>query len=390
MNVIPEIAARKAEIVGWRRDIHAHPELAYQEERTAGLVAERLEAWGLEVHRGLATTGVVGTLRNGDGPAVGLRADMDALPISETNTFDYRSRSDGKMHACGHDGHTAMLLGAAQYLAASRDFSGTVHFIFQPAEEAAGGAKVMMDDGLFELFPVQAVFGMHNWPGLEVGKFAMRPGPMMASLDCFDIVVEGYGAHGALPHQGIDPVYASAQVITALQSVVSRNANPLQATVISVTKIHGGDAHNIIPGQVLLGGGIRCFDPEVREFLKTRVVEIVEGVCSSLGARGSVEFISGYPAVINGSAAVNLASRVAIDLVGEGNVDADSEPVLGSEDFAYMLEEKPGCYLFIGNGAGEGSCMIHNPGYDFNDDVATLGATYWVRLAQAFLRDPVG
>jgi hippurate hydrolase len=390
MNIIPEIAANKDEMVAWRRDIHAHPELAYEEERTAGLVAERLEKWGLAVHRGLATTGVVGTLSTGDGPTVGLRADMDALPIQETNSFGHRSRHDGKMHACGHDGHTTMLLGAARYLAESREFSGTIRFIFQPAEEAAGGAKVMMDEGLFELFPVDAVFGMHNWPGLSVGRFAMRPGPMMASLDCFDIVVEGLGAHGALPHQGVDPVHAAAQVITALQSIVSRNVDPLQAAVISVTKIHGGDAHNIIPGQVLLGGGIRCFDPETRALLKSRVVEIVEGVCSGLGARGTVTFVSGYPAVINGFDAVGLAAGVATDIVGVENVDAESDPVLGSEDFAFMLEEKPGCYIFIGNGAGDGTCMIHNPGYDFNDDVATLGATYWVRLAQAFLRDPIG
>jgi amidohydrolase len=390
MKIIPEIAANKDEMVAWRRDIHAHPELAYEEERTAGLVAERLEEWGLAVHRGLATTGVVGTLSTGNGPTVGLRADMDALPIQETNSFGHRSRHDGKMHACGHDGHTTMLLGAARYLAESQEFSGTIRFIFQPAEEAAGGAKVMMDDGLFELFPVDAVFGMHNWPGLAVGRFAMRSGPMMASLDCFDIVVEGLGAHGALPHQGVDPVHAAAQVITALQSIVSRNVDPLQAAVISVTKIHGGDAHNIIPGQVLLGGGIRCFDPKMRELLKSRVVEIVEGICSGLGARGTVTFVSGYPAVINGLDAVGLAAGVAADIVGVRNVDAESDPVLGSEDFAFMLEEKPGCYILIGNGAGDGTCMIHNPGYDFNDDVVTLGATYWVRLAQSFLRDPIG
>lgn len=389
MNIIPEIAANKDELVALRRDIHAHPELAYEEERTASLVAECLTEWGLEVHRGLATTGVVGTLSTGDGPAIGLRADMDALPLQETNVFSHRSRYDGKMHACGHDGHTAMLLGAARFLAESEEFAGTIRFIFQPAEEAAGGAKVMMDDGLFKLFPVEAVFGMHNWPGLDVGRFAMRSGAMMASLDCFDIVIEGRGAHGALPHQGVDPVHAAAQVVTALQSIVSRNIDPLHAVVISVTRIHGGDAYNIIPDQVSLGGGIRCFDREVRELLKVRIAEVVEGVCTGLGARGAVDFVSGYPAVVNHPAAVGLAADVAAAIVGTENVDAESPPVLGSEDFAYMLEEKPGCYILIGNGAGEGTCMIHNPGYDFNDDVVTLGATYWVKLAQAFLRDPV-
>lgn len=389
MKLIPEIAANRDELVALRRDIHAHPELAYEEKRTANLVAERLSEWGLEVHRGLATTGVVGTLSTGDGPAVGLRADMDALPLQETNVFSHRSRHDGKMHACGHDGHTAMLLGAARFLARSEEFAGTIRFIFQPAEEAAGGAKVMMDDGLFKLFPVEAVFGMHNWPGLDVGRFAMRSGAMMASLDCFDIVIEGRGAHGALPHQGVDPVHAAAQVVTALQSIVSRNIDPLHAAVISVTRIHGGDAYNIIPDQVSLGGGIRCFDREVRELLKVRIAEVVEGVCTGLGARGAVDFVSGYPAVVNHPAAVGLAADVAAAIVGTENVDAEAPPVLGSEDFAYMLEEKPGCYILIGNGAGEGTCMIHNPGYDFNDDVVTLGATYWVKLAQAFLRDPV-
>ena len=385
MNIIPEIAAKEADIIAWRHAIHAHPELAYEEHRTADLVADRLEAWGLDVHRGLATTGVVGTLANGDGPVVGLRADMDALPIHEANNFDYRSQLDGKMHACGHDGHTAMLLGAARYLAESRDFEGTIRFIFQPAEEAARGARVMMDEGLFQMFPVEAVFGMHNWPGLEVGRFAMRPGPMKASLDCFDIKITGYGTHGALPHHGVDPVAVSAQVISALQTIVSRNVDPLRAAVISVTKIHGGDAHNIIPGEVLLGGGIRCFDKDIRKLLKTRVVEVVEGVCASLGASGEVDFVADYPAVINQADAVALSAEVASEIVGEANVDADSEPVLGSEDFAFMLEEIPGCYIFIGNGAGEGSCMIHNPGYDFNDGAAVLGATYWVRLAQTFL-----
>jgi amidohydrolase len=386
MNIIPEIAANEADIVAWRREIHAYPELAYEEHRTADFVAERLTEWGLDVHRGLATTGVVGSLSNGDARvAVGLRADMDALPIHESNEFEYRSRHAGKMHACGHDGHTAMLLGAARYLSESRAFDGTIHFIFQPAEEAARGARVMMDEGLFEMFPVKAVFGMHNWPGLEVGRFAMRAGPMMASLDCFDIKITGHGTHGALPHHGIDPVTAAAQVVTALQTIVSRNADPLRPAVVSVTKIHGGEAHNIIPGEVTLGGGIRCFDRDMRELLKSRVVEIVEGVCDSLGAKGSVDFALAFPAVMNGAEEVSMAARVASGIVGEENVNTDADPVLGSEDFAFMLEEIPGCYIFIGNGAGEGSCMIHNPGYDFNDKAAALGATYWVRLAQYYL-----
>jgi hippurate hydrolase len=385
VNAIPGIQSGAADLVAWRRDIHAHPELAYEEFRTSTLVADLLRSWGFDVDVGLARTGVVGTLVNGSGAAVGLRADMDALPMQETNGFDHRSRIDGRMHACGHDGHTAMLLGAARHLAATRDFRGTVRCIFQPAEEAAGGAKVMLDEGLFERLPVDAVFGMHNWPGLEAGRFAMRPGPMMASLDCFDIVIEGRGAHGALPHYGVDPIVAAAAVIEALQTIVSRNVDPLRAAVVSVTKIHAGDAHNIIPERAALGGGIRCFDPALRAFLRSRVDEVVTGVARAFGAQGRTEFVSEHPAVLNDPASTVLAARVAAGLVGDARVDAAAEPVLGSEDFAYMLERKPGCYVFIGNGAGEGSCMIHNPGYDFNDEILAIGASYWVRLAEAFL-----
>ena len=390
MRVIPEIEAYKDDLSTWRRDIHAHPELAYQEERTANLVAERLASWGIPVSRGLAKTGVVGTLTRGDGPRVGLRADMDALAMEEANTFEHRSRHAGRMHACGHDGHTAMLLGAARYLAEHGDFSGTVQVIFQPAEEAAGGARVMLEDGLFERFPVDAVFGMHNWPGLPVGQFSMRTGPMMASLDCFDIRIVGKGTHGALPHHGVDPIMVSAQLISALQTIVSRSVDPLQAAAISVTKIRGGDSHNIIPAATELCGGIRCFDSELREFLRRRLVEVVDGVCASFGAAGEVEFVASFPAVVNAAEATELASRTAAELVGADNVEADAEPIMASEDFAYMLEAKPGCYCFIGNGAGDGACMVHNPNYDFNDEALTLGATYWVTLAQNFLREQTG
>jgi hippurate hydrolase len=385
MKTITEIEAYREDLTRWRRDLHAHPELAFEERRTADFVASCLSEWGLDVDRGLARTGVIGTLSRGSGATVALRADMDALPMAEANEFDYRSKHEGRMHACGHDGHTTMLLGAARYLAARPDFSGTVHFIFQPAEEAAGGAKVMMDEGLFERFPVDAVFGMHNWPGLAVGRFAMRPGPMMASLDCFDIRIRGRGAHGALPHHGVDPIATAAQLISALQTIVSRNVDPLRAAVISVTKIHAGDAYNIIPETLQLSGGIRCFEPELRETLKRRMGEVLEGVTRAAGADGTLEFVSGYPAVMNDPGSTRLAAAVAADIVGAEHVSANAEPVLGSEDFAFMLERNAGCYVFIGNGVEAGGCMIHNPRYDFNDEILTLGATYWVRLAQAFL-----
>ena len=385
MNLISEIQADRAWLESLRHDIHAHPELAYEETRTAGIVSDHLQQWGIEVSTGLAGTGVVGTLSNGSGPRIGLRADMDALPIHEANEFDYRSRHDGKMHACGHDGHTTMLLGAAKYLAQNRSFAGTIDFIFQPAEEAAGGAKRMIDEGLFDQFPVDAVFGMHNWPGLEVGKFAVRTGAMMASLDCFDIVIEGTGTHGALPHNGVDPVVAAAQVVTALQSIVSRNIDPLSVGIVSVNQIHAGDAYNIIPGRVDLAGGVRSFDPEVRKRLLQRVEEVAVSVAAAFNARAQINWGIRFPAVMNHADQTVLAAGAAAYVAGAENVATDSEPSLGSEDFAYMLEEKPGCYLFIGNGSGKGGCVIHNPGYDFNDDILALGASYWVRLTEQFL-----
>ena len=385
MRTIPQIERRRLELMEWRHDLHAHPELAYEEHRTAAFVAAQLRAFGLEVHEGLARTGVVGTLSTGSGPSVALRADMDALPIAEANDFDHRSRYAGKMHACGHDGHTVMLLGAARRLAESPTFDGTVRFVFQPAEEGAAGARVMIEEGLFERFPVDAIFGMHNWPGVPVGRFAMRVGPIMASLDTFDIRVEGKGAHGALPHLGVDPIVAAAKIVDMLQTLVSRNVDPMRAAVVSVTKIHGGEAHNVIPERVELGGGLRCFEAEVRAELKRRLRLVATSTATALDARATVEFGLSFPAVVNTAAEAHLAAEAAAAVVGEAQVDTAAEPVLGSEDFAYMLERKPGCYVFIGNGDAPGNCMIHNPQYDFNDDILTVGASYWVRLAEAFL-----
>lgn len=386
MPTIAALEAQREELAAWRRDLHAHPELAYEETRTASFVAAELRRAGLEVDEGLAGTGVVATLSAGAGPAVGLRADMDALPIRETNDFAHRSRFDGRMHACGHDGHTVMLLAAARHLAGHARLDGTIRFIFQPAEEAAGGAEAMLRDGLFERFPVDRIFGMHNWPGLAAGRFALRTGPLMASMDCFDGRIEGRGTHGALPHEGVDPIFAFAQVVTALQGAVARNVDPLQPAVLSITKVRAGDAHNVIPSTVAFGGTIRCLDPAIRRLLKRRLEEVVGGVAQSLGAHAAIEYRTQAPAVINDGASARVAAAAATAVVGAQAVVTEAEPVLGSEDFAFMLERIPGCYVFIGNGAdGAGSCVIHNPAYDFNDEILTTGASYWVRLAETAL-----
>jgi amidohydrolase len=387
-STIFEIDARREELIEWRRDLHAHPELAYEEQRTSQFVAAELRSAGLDVHVGLARTGVVASLTTGNGPSIGLRADMDALPMQEANAFAHRSRFDGKMHACGHDGHTIMLLAAARHLAEHAGFEGTVRFIFQPAEEAAGGAKAMIEEGLFELFPMERVFGMHNWPGLPAGSFAMRQGPIMASMDAFDAVITGRGAHGALPHHGIDPVHVFAQTVVALQSIVSRSVDPLRAAVLSVTKVHGGDAHNVIPESLVFGGALRALDPDVRRDIKMRLPALVSSIAAGFGARGEVEFAAQFPPVVNDPDSTRLAAAVASRIVGPEAVDVNCEPVLGSEDFSLMLERTRGCYVFIGNGAGDGSCMIHNPRYDFNDELLTIGAAYWVRLAAAALSRP--
>jgi amidohydrolase len=371
----------------WRHDIHAHPELAFEEDRTSDIVARELKAFGIEVYRGLGKTGVVGVLNNGKGPSIGLRADMDALPIHEANDFDHRSKNDGKMHACGHDGHTSMLLGAAKYLAETRQFKGTINFIFQPAEEGEGGARVMIEDGLFEKFPCDTVYGVHNMPGKEAGSFHLRPGPLLAAYDTFQIKVRGRGCHGAMPHQGLDPIVVAAHVVTALQTITSRNLDPVESAVISVTQIHAGDTNNVIPESVFMEGTTRSFKPEIRDWIEASMQRVIYGVSQALGAEVEFDYLRRYPATINHIAETEIAAKVAAEIAGETKVSKDTPPTMGGEDFAFMLEKVPGCYLFIGNGAGqeEGSCMIHNPNYDFNDQILPIGASYFSRLVETVL-----
>jgi hippurate hydrolase len=381
--VIGAIGAFEAELVAFRRDLHAHPEVAFEEHRTAGRIAAELERLGIEVHRGLARTGVVGTLRAGDGTrAIGLRADMDALPIAEQNGFEHRSRHAGRMHACGHDGHATMLLGAARYLAATRRFDGIVHFIFQPAEENEGGGQVMVREGLFDRFPVEAVYGMHNWPGLPAGQFGLRPGPMMAGFNLFEIVVTGRGSHAAMPHQGTDPVVAGAALVQALQTLTSRNLSPLDSGVVSVTQFHAGDTWNVIPSEVVIRGTTRAFTPAVQDLLEDGLRRVCSGIAAGHGCQVAVRYERRYPALVNSEPQSRIAREVLESLVGADNLRWGYEPTMGGEDFAFMLEARPGCYVFIGNGPGEGDCMLHNAHYDFNDDILALGASYWVRLVE--------
>jgi hippurate hydrolase len=387
MPIINRIADFASEMAAWRHDIHAHPETAFEEHRTAEIVARLLESFGLAVERGVARTGVIGTLHGakpGRG-AIALRADMDALHVHEKTGAAYASQNEGRMHACGHDGHTAMLLGAAKYLAETKNFAGTLHFIFQPAEENEGGARLMVEEGVLERYPVEAVYGMHNWPGLPEGEFAIRPGPMMAAFDIFEITVQGRGAHAAMPHLGVDPVVAAAQIVTGLQTIASRNIHPLEGAVVSVTQIHGGDTWNVIPDEVVLRGTTRSFDPRVRDELEPAIRRIAEGVCASLGARMSLWYERRYPPTVNSPAETELAAATAAALVGEGKVRRDLLPSMGAEDFAFFQEHKPGAYIWIGNGATAGQAMLHNPHYDFNDQILALGASYWARLAETVL-----
>jgi len=388
------LRADAAVITNIRRDLHAHPELNFQERRTSDLIANTLTSWGIPIQRGLAQTGVVGILKNGSSTrAVGIRADIDALPMTELNTFAHKSVNAGKMHACGHDGHTAMVLAAARYLSAHRDFDGTVYFIFQPAEEGGGGARVMIQDGLFERFPMEAIFGIHNWPGLKVGQFAIKPGPMFGSSSAFKIAIRGKGSHGAFPHQGIDPIPAACQIVQALQTIMTRNARPIDQGVISVTMIHGGEANNVMPDRCEIQGTVRAFTMEVLDLIEQRMREIAQSTCQAFGARCEFEFQRLYPPTINHAAETQFARRVLAEVVGEQNV-LEFEPTTGAEDFSFYLLEKPGCYFVIGNGDGEhrgadtqtGPCLLHNPFYDFNDELIPLGGAMWVTLARSWLR----
>jgi hippurate hydrolase len=386
MPLIDQLKRNQPEMTAWRRDIHAHPETAFEETRTAQLVAEKLASFGIEVHRGLAKTGVVGTLRAGaSARAIGLRADLDALHILEQNEFAHRSQHAGRMHACGHDGHTTMLLGAAQYLAETRRFDGTVYFIFQPAEENEGGGRAMVAEGLFEKFPVAGVYGMHNWPGIPVGKFGVLPGPMMASFDIFEIVVTGRGAHGAMPHTGIDPIVAASALVQALQTIPSRTVDPIEPAVVTVTQFHAGDAWNVIPEQAILRGTTRAFRPAVQNQIEAGIRRVCAGVDATHGTRSSVRYERRYPPTINHPRETEIAAAAMAKVVGAENVLTDLQPTMGSEDFAFMLQARPGCYVWIGNGPGEGGCVLHNPRYDFNDEILPIGASYWATLVEQVL-----
>jgi amidohydrolase len=394
MQLIDRVVQFRAEIQQIRRDLHAHPELRFEEVRTAEIVSARLAEWGIEVARGLGGTGVVGTLKNGTSTrSIGLRADMDALPITEVNQFVHRSKHAGKMHACGHDGHTAMLLAAAKYLAETRPFDGTVHLIFQPGEEGGAGAQRMIDDGLFDRFPCDAVFGMHNWPGLAVGEFGVTPGPMMASSNEFEISVRGRGAHAGMPHLGVDPVFVAVQIVNGLQSIITRVKKPIDSAVLSVTMIHAGEATNVVPDLAHVSGTVRTFSDAVTAQVEEHMKRIVAMTAAAHGAEADLEFRWNYPPTVNHAQQAEFAATVMDDVVGPSNVVRNIEPTMGAEDFAFMLKARPGAYVFIGNGDGAhrsgghglGPCTLHNASYDFNDELIPLGATYWVRLVEKFL-----
>ena len=386
MPLIEAIEQQQEELTRWRRDIHAHPELGFEEHRTSEFVAAKLEEFGVQVHRGIGGTGVVGVLRVGnETKSIGLRADMDALPILEENTFEHRSRHDGHMHACGHDGHTVMLLGAAKYLSESRDFRGQVNFIFQPAEEGIGGAKAMVDDGLFRDFPCDILFAMHNAPGMPVGSFGVKKGVVTAAGAFFDIEIKGRGAHGAYPQHGVDPVVVGAQMVNAIQSIVSRNVGPTEAAVVSITQFHSGDAYNVIPASAHLSGTARTFSKSVMERVQERMTELAQSVAVGFGATAEVDFRTIFHPVVNDENAAEIAGEVCDDLVGADRVRRDLSAGTGSEDFSFMLEEVPGCYLLIGNSDDDHQRPVHNPGYDFNDQALSGGASFFAKVVERHL-----
>jgi amidohydrolase len=396
MNLIEPILADAAAITAIRRDIHAHPELCFEENRTADVVAKCLTDWGIPIHRGLGKTGVVGIVKNGTSSrAVGLRADMDALPMTEHNQFGHASKYLGKMHACGHDGHTAMLLGAARHLSRQRNFDGTVYLIFQPAEEGGGGAREMIKDGIFDKFPMEAVFGAHNWPGMPVGMVGVNPGAMLASSNAFRVVIKGKGSHAALPYMGIDPIPVACQMVMAWQTIITRNRKPIDPGVISATMIHTGEAINVVPDSAEIRGTVRTFSIETLDLIERRMREVAEHTSAAFGATCHFEFMRSYPPTVNHPAETEFVKKVLATVVGEKNV-VPFEPTMGAEDFSFFLQAKPGCYFAIGNGDGAhregghglGPCMLHNPSYDFNDDLIPLGATAWVRIAEEWLRAP--
>jgi amidohydrolase len=387
---VEKIRSYHSELRAIRRDIHAHPELSFQENRTSQLVADQLAVWGIEVHRGLAKTGLVGVVKgkkSSSGRAVGLRADMDCLPMHETSSIPHKSTHAGRMHACGHDGHTTMLLGTARYLQETRNFDGTAYLIFQPAEEGGGGGKVMVDEGLFDRFPANEVYALHNWPGLPPGQMAVRPGPVMAATDEIVITVRGKGGHAAMPHLTVDPVIITAQVISALQTIASRNASPVDAVVVSVCSMETSQTgvFNVIPDFVKLIGTVRSFRPETRTLAEARIKEIVSGIAKAMGGSAEVDYNRGYPSTINSEREAVFAAKVGERVFGKDNVFTDAEPTMGGEDFSYMLQARPGAYVFLGQGGGPNNCFLHNPGYDFNDDVIPLGAGFLAALVEESL-----
>ncbi len=394
MQLIPDILADAANLTALRRDIHAHPELCFQEERTSALIARQLTDWGIPIHRGLGKTGVVGILKNGSSTrTLGLRADIDALPMTEHNSFAHASKHPGKMHACGHDGHTAMLLAAARHLARHRNFDGTVYFVFQPAEEGGGGAREMIKDGLFERFPMEAMFGIHNWPGMKAGEFALKNGPVFASSNEFKIVIRGKGCHAAMPHLGLDPVPVACQMVNAFQTIISRNKKPLDAGVISVTMLKAGEATNVVPDHCELQGTVRTFTLELLDLIEQRMEKVARATAEAFDCDVEFQFRRNYPPTINHPAETTFVRGVLEDLVGPANVQ-EFEPTMGAEDFSYYLQQVPGCYFLIGNGDGThragghglGPCTLHNPSYDFNDELIPLGGSMWVRLVEAWFK----